>query len=308
MKVVKKLAIAIVGLFFVGVTSYAQEGTTPVTQYNEHSVSPIPKYEQLYKQRIWTRIDLEQKQNKGFFSKNSELSKILMDAVKNDLIQNIYFEDSLNRKMSKAEFILRLNKTEEIETQDAQPIYENDFPYFEGDIVEYQGTNYISMADDNLDILPDSNPDMWELWAGEKAEQYFPTDITWLEIMEDVIFDKRRSRQFHDVQSIKLIVPGKYSNDGANYVVAVFAYKDIVEFSRANPDIAIWYNQYNSAENRNIADAFLLRLFHGDLYKVENPDNLPIASIYEGSKKEGIMASKWLEMQMLEREHHLWSS
>ena len=306
MKVVNKLVLIIVGLFFVGASAFAQEGTAPVTQYNENSVDPIPKYEQLYKQRIWTRIDLEQRQNKGFFSKNSELSKILIDAVGNDLIQNIYYEDSLTRKMSKAEFITRLNKTEEILEQEAQPIYEIDYPYFEGDVVEFQSVNYISLGDDNLGIEP-GNPDYWEEWAGEQAEKYFPTDITWIEVMEDVIFDKRRSRQFRDIQSIKLIVPGKYSNDGANYFIAVFAYKDIVDFARANPDVAIWYNQYNSAENRNIADAFLLRLFHGDLYKVENPDNLPIATIYDGSKKEGIMASKWLEMEMLEREHNLWS-
>lgn len=304
--VVKKLVVVIVGLFFVG-SSYAQEGTKLVSQYNENSVGPIPKYEQLYKQRIWTRIDLEQKQNKGFFSKNSELSRILIDAVQNDLIQNIYWEDSLTRKLSKAEFLTRLNKNEVDTVKQDQPLYENDYPYFEGDIVEYQGRNYISRVDDNLDYAPSTNVDFWEPWAGEQAEQYFPTDITWLEIMEDVVFDKRRARQFHKIQSIKLIVPGKYSVDGANYYVGVFAYKDLVKFARENPDIAIWYNQYNSAENRNIADAFLLRLFHGDLYKVENPDNLPIASIYEGSKKEGVMAAQWLEMQMLEREHNLWS-
>ena len=313
MKTVKTNVIIFLGLFFVGGVAFAQEGTEinlaadPEAQFNENSVEPIPGYEQLYRQRVWTRIDLEQKHNKGFFAKNSELSKILIDAVKNDLIQNIYYEDSLTRKMSKDQFITRLNKTEEIEVIEAQPLYEYDYPYFEGDIVEFQGENYISVSDENLGINPGSDPNYWIPYAGEPAEQYFPTDITWIELMEDVIFDKRRSRQYRDIQSIKLIVPGKYSNDGANYPVAVFAYKDIERFARENPAMAIWYNQYNSAENRNIADAFLLRLFHGDLYKTENPDNLPIASIYDGSKKEGLMAKQWLEMKIMEREHNLWS-
>ena len=125
--------------------------------------------------------------------------------------------------------------------------------------------------------------------------------------MEDVIFDKRRARQFRDIQSVKLIVPGKYSNDGANYYVATFAYRDLEKFFREHPEKAIWYNQQNSAENRNLADAFLLRLFHGELYKVENPDNLPIASYYGGSAKQGLMASQWEEMKIMEREHNLWS-
>ena len=55
------LLAASVGL---AMSANAQEGMSQVSQYNENSVNPIPKYEQLYKQRVWTRVDLEQKQNK----------------------------------------------------------------------------------------------------------------------------------------------------------------------------------------------------------------------------------------------------
>jgi len=304
-------------LAVVGLTgsAMAQEGLSErevvVSQYNPNSVNPIPKYEHLYKQKIWTRVDLEQKLNKGFFAKNSEFSKIIIDAVLADQIQNVYWEDSLTKKMTKAEFAERLNKSE-VDNSDPEPepLYEVDYPYYEGDIVEYNGTNYIALkdlSDTEIGIAPSSDPGLWELYGGEVAEKYFPTDITLMEIMENIIFDKRRARQYRDIQSVKLIVPGKYSNDGANYYVATFAYKDLERFFREHPDKAIWYNQQNSAENRNLGDAFLLRLFHGELYKTENPDNLPIASLYGGSAKQGLMASQWEEMKILEREHNLWS-
>ncbi|MCB0506164.1 MAG: gliding motility protein GldN [Cyclobacteriaceae bacterium] len=302
------LLAASVGL---ALSASAQEGMSEISQYNENSVNPIPKYEQLYKQRVWTRVDLEQKQNKGFFAKNSEFAKIIIDAVQKDYIQNIYYEDSLTRKMTKADFMKRLNKTQIVNVEpEQQPLYEVDYPYFEGDIVEYNGKNYIcgkDLSDSEIGLVPTDATDIWKIYEGEKPEKYFPTDISIMEIMEDVIFDKRRARQFRDIQSVKLIVPGKYSNDGANYYVATFAYRDLEKFFREHPEKAIWYNQQNSAENRNLADAFLLRLFHGELYKVENPDNLPIASYYGGSAKQGLMASQWEEMKIMEREHNLWS-
>ncbi len=296
----------------LSVNAFAQEGiSSGGNQYNPNSVTPIPKYEQLYKQRVWTRVDLEQKLNKGFFAKNNEFTKIILEAVAADHIQNVYYEDSLTRKMTKAEFAERLNKTEvDNSAPEAQPLYEVDYPYFEGDIVEYNGEDYIckkDLNDNDIGIAPTSDPNLWGVYGGEVAEKYFATDIAIMEIMEDIIFDKRRARQFRDIQSVKLIVPGKYSNDGANYYIATFAYKDLERFFREHPEKAVWYNQQNSAENRNLGDAFLLRLFHGELYKIENPDNLPIASYYGGSTKQGLMASQWEEMKVLEREHNLWS-
>ncbi len=297
----------------LSVNVFAQEGLSSNSddQYNPNSVTPIPKYEQLYRQRVWSRVDLEQKLNKGFFARNNEFTKIILDAVKADHIQNIYYEDSLTRKMTKAEFILNLNKSEVDDSEpEEQQLYEVDYPYFEGDVVEYNGENYIckkDLNDSDIGIAPTSDPELWEVYGGEVAEVYFPQEISLIEIMEDIIFDKRRARQYRDIQSIKLIVPGKNTIDGTNDYIAVFAFNDLERFFREHPEKAIWYNQQNSAENRNLADAFLLRLFHGELYKIENPDNTPIASYYGGSAKQGLMASQWEEMKILEREHNLWS-
>jgi hypothetical protein len=316
-QLIRSLLILIL-IFGLGVTTQAQEGMQ-VSYQNENSVNAIPFYEQLYKQRIWTRVDLAQKQNQGFFSKNRELTKILIDAVVNDEIQTVYDAEAglfeLEKPMTKEEFMKRLLKSDvDDQVVELQPLYEIDFPYNTGEIVEDGGINYTSLQDNNLENSPASSPDWWEVWGGEESEPYMPSEITIIEVMEDVIFDKRRARQYNDIQSLRLIVSGEYTNDATNYYVATFAYRDLEKFFRAHPEKAIWYNQYNSAENRNLADAFLLRLFHGDLYKVNNPDDLTIQDIYgtnsktgEPSVKAGLIGAEYLRMKMLEREHNLWS-
>ncbi len=305
-------------VFGLAVTSLAQEGMQ-VSYQNENSVNAIPFYEQLYKQRTWTRVDLSQKQNKGFFSKNREFTKVLIEAVMNDEIQTVYDAEpglfELEKQMTKEEFTRRLMKSDpEDEVAELQQLYEFDFPWNTGEIVESGGVNYTSLQDNNLENDPAFSPEWWELWAGEVSEPYLPSEITVIEVMEDVIFDKRRARQYNDIQSIRLIVSGEYTNDATNYYVATFAYRDLEKFFREHPEKAIWYNQYNSAENRNLADAFLLRLFHGDLYKVNNPEDLTIQDIYgintetgEPSVKAGLIGAEYLRMKMLEREHNLWS-
>lgn len=314
MKLLNRTLLTLGFLSLVTVGAKAQEGTYA----NKYSVQAIPYYEQLYKQRTWTRVDLAQKQNKGFFSKNREFTKLLIDAVKNDEITTIYSAapgvPELDSLITKEMFLNNLFKTDpsQIVVQ-AQPLWEVDWPYISDETIEYNGKNYISLKDDNVGKNPETDTDFWAPWAGPKADAYFPTEITIIEVMEDVIFDKRRARQYNDIQSIKLIVSGDFSMDGANYPIATFAYKDLEEFFRKYPDQALWYNQYNSAENRNLADAFLLRLFHGELYKVDNPEDLTIMDIYgvnekgEPSTKAGLIGAETLRMKMLEREHNLWS-
>src|SRR5687768_11654970 len=70
-------------------------------QYNPNSLLPIPVYEQHYKVRVWRNMDLLEKQNKGFFAKNGELSKLIMDAVTSGELTDIYANDSLTTKIDK---------------------------------------------------------------------------------------------------------------------------------------------------------------------------------------------------------------
>ncbi len=290
------------GLLGLVVCGYSQEVEE---QYNPNSIHPIAKYEQHFKKRTWYRIDLKERQNKGFFAKNAEISKFIIEMVQSGAIRDdqIYNNDSLASTMSKDEFMTRLEMNEAVEYDP----YDPDAEYYEGDQVSFNGTVYTSRFDENIGRTPLDYPDDWEAdpQAG-KADLYLTSQISIMEIAEDQIFDKRRGRLYHDVQSIKLVVPGSETPTGVDNELAVFKFKDLERLFRENPEKAIWFNQFNSAQHKNFADAFLLRLFHGVLVKVENPDDLYIRDIYSKSLKEGVMASQWLELELMEKEHNLW--
>ena len=91
----------------VGFTSWAWAQETE-GQINPNSLIPIPRYEQLFKVRVWRNIDLREKQNKGYFARGNEITKLILDAVKSGELVDIYYKDSVNRKMPKDEFLSSL--------------------------------------------------------------------------------------------------------------------------------------------------------------------------------------------------------
>jgi gliding motility associated protien GldN len=291
-------------LIMVGSLVNAQTNVATVPQYNPNSVSAIPKYEQLYKVRVWKRVNLMEKQNQGFFAKNQELSKIIIEGVKSGEINHIYADDSLQAEITKDEFLARLRLYEDDQDSGADEWYDDEL-YYEGDEAAYNGLNYASLLDNNENNPPDQSPEYWQEVVAE-ADTYINRDVSLIEVVEDLIFDKRRSRLYHDLQSIKLYVPGDVAVEGLNKELGVFSYKELEDFFRRRPDICVWYNQHNSAENKNLADAFLLRTYRGNIFKVENPEDLPLSSIYL-KRREALFAAEWMEMEIMEKEHNLWS-
>ncbi|MEQ8244928.1 gliding motility protein GldN [Fulvivirga sp.] len=283
---------------FLSMPAWAQLGD--VEQYNPNSIDPIARYEHLFKRRVWRNIDLKEKQNKGFFARGGEITLFLLNAVKSGEISEIYVNDSLKTKMTKDDFMKSLVQLEGQEF----PAWENGATYYEGDRVSYNGMVYTAIFDE-VYSTPD-NPDDWEPNPGAGAAvNYLPRDISKMRIMEDVIFDRRRSRLYHQIQSIQLFIPGDKTADGVEKPLGVFKYKELYNVFKDHPESAIWINRYNSAENKNFADAFTLRLFRASLFKFENPDDDPIIDMYK-NRKEAVMASEWWEMQLMEKEHNLW--
>ena len=90
------------------------------------------------------------------------------------------------------------------------------------------------------------------------------------------MFDKQRSRQYRQVQSITVYLSADHPDNirGIDLEIASFDYNDLKEnLFKDNPD-AIWYNPSNEMEHLNLADAFELQLFHGSLIKVSNPHEI----------------------------------
>jgi gliding motility associated protien GldN len=283
-------------LAFISIGAWAQETDG---QFNPNSLLRIPKYEQLYKARVWRSIDLREKQNKGFFAKGNELSKLIVDAVKSGEIADVYEKDSLTNKLSKDVFMAGLVSQQGQTFSNWDPALDN----YSGDNVTYNGKNYTALAD-SKGKNPETSPDEWQVTNAGKASLYLAEQIYQLTLVEDVIFDKRRSRLYYDMIAVKL--EAFDDNTSTFKPIGWFKYMDIEKVFRNHPDEAIWFNRYNTAENKNYADAFLLRLFHGTIDKVENPDDNRIFDIYPNSRKEGVWATEWEEMKMMEREHNLW--
>lgn len=280
---------------------YAQ---VELPQYNPNSIDPIPRYEHLYKLRVWRKIDMKEKQNKGFFSNNGEISKLIIDAVRSGEIPAVYNSDSLTSVMTKEDFESKMVITQGETLQAWDPA----MTYYLSDAVSFNGKNYESAIDNNTGINPSTAPNgEWVLTQRGKPVTVLPRDIYMLTLMEDVIFDKRRSRLYYDIQAIKL--EAFDLNTGTFKSLGWFKYKDLEKVFRNNPAKAVWFNRQNTAENKNFADAFLLRLFKGTIDKIENPDDQTIEDVYRANGRpyyESVWAREWAEMMLMEKEHNLW--
>ena len=272
------------------------------SQVNPNSLLNIPRYEQLYKVKVWRTIDLREKQNKGFFAKGNEITKLIVNAVKSGEIADVFAFDSLTVKRSKEEFLKDL-----ISQQGATlDVWAPTTDYYVGDQKTYDGKNYEAIVD-NKGKNPSTSANEWQETSAGKATTYLPEEIYRCTLVEDVIFDKRRSRLYYDMLGMEFLAFDQ--NTGTFKSLGWFKYKDLEKLFRNHVKEAIWFNRYNTAENKNYADAFLLRLFHGTINKVENPDNDDIFSTMSQNGrpyKEAVWATEWEEMKMMEREHNLW--
>lgn len=294
----------LVGVLFIALPFLAV-GQPELPQYNPNSISPIPRYEQTYKLRVWRKIDLNEKQNKGFFARNGEITKLILDAIGSGEIANVYRDDSLKTTYDKAEYYsdkLVITKGEVLPAWDAASTY------YLGDPVSFNGVNYESNIDNNFGINPSTaTAGEWAVSQRGKAITVLPREVWSLTLMEDVIFDRRRSRLYYDIQAIELEAFDQ--NTGTFKSLGWIKYIDLEKLFRNHPAEAVWFNRQNTAENRNFADAFLLRLFRGVIHMIENPDNNTIQDVYTANGRpyyESVWAREWAEMMLMEKEHNLW--
>ncbi|MFZ2905225.1 MAG: gliding motility protein GldN [Cyclobacteriaceae bacterium] len=290
--------------FGLGLLPFVALAQPEEVQYNPNSLNPIARYEHLYKLRVWRQIDLREKQNKGFFARNGEITKLIIEAAKSGEIAEIYQSDSLTTKYTKEEFLNNLV----FQAGTSFEAWDPAGTYFIGDVRSFNGKNYECQMDNNVGINPSTAKDTeWIVSTQGKVVNFLPGQITRLNMVEDVIFDKRRSRLYYDIQCLELQVFD--DNRGTYRPLGFFKYKDLEKVFRNNPEKAVWFNRQNTAENKNYADAFLLRFFKGVIYKIENPDDDAIVDVYNNNGRpyyESVWAREWAEMMLMEKEHNLW--
>ncbi|MCS6821216.1 MAG: gliding motility protein GldN [Microscillaceae bacterium] len=153
-----------------------------------------------------------------------------------------------------------------------------------------------------------------------------PTQLFLLEMKEDLIFDRRRSRMYWDIQVITIVVPQGTNDDTQMGAVrlASFSFKELhayfTETYRESEkkgtieDVrAFWYNPENPRRHMSLADAFDLRLFSSRITKVSNPDDKSIQEIvtdeygtHPDVPKKVLYMSQKIEYDLMEYEHNLW--
>jgi gliding motility associated protien GldN len=250
---------------------------------NPNSVRPVHESDIFYKKSVVRALDLREKQNKSMFSRNQEITKILMEAVENGKLTP-YHNDSLSSVISIDQFRERMTIPSELVRID------------------------INNPADTLNAYIEHGPEWRKVVAiSQGVEYYFPKDLYQMEIKEDIIFNKETSRLTYDIHSITFFVPADHPSNvkGIQIPIASFRFKDLVNDTfRDNPH-AIWFNSQNDAQHKSLADAFELRLFSSYIIKVSNPDDAYLSDIYNDQQK-GMLGSQWAAQEILEFEHNLW--
>ena len=259
--------------------------------FNPNSLRPVHESDIMFRKRLTYRMDLRQKQNKPFFATQREITKLVIDAARVGIIRP-YKNDSLTTRMSQEEFL------ENLKMEDAG-----------GGLSEEELA--LGFGEDDLGGGGWGEDDAWgeggEDEAEESANEYMPNQIYILEFVEDLIFDRKRSRLIHDIQSITLKLPAEYNAAGFEIPIATFSYKELVQnLFRDNPE-AIWYNAANNKYHLNLEHAFDLRLFAAKIVKFDNPDDNYIIDIY-GGERAGLIAQLKYQYSLVEYENNLWEN
>lgn len=300
--------ILLVGICLMSFGAWAQETSL---NPNPNSAHPIDEADIQYRAQIWRRMDLNEKINQPFFAENNQISKFLIDGVKAGLLTP-YSNDSLNTKLSLEQFLDRLKLKGKLENGgltaeeiaagfggDAKPAAA---PATGGGSDDGWGTKKAETSNAEKPAADDF--DKGPIVAG--VEYYIPKQLSILEIKEDAIIDRKRSRLYFDIQAITLKIPASQSDAGLEDIVASFRFKDVYKFFKSNPN-CIWFNSTNEMQHRNMADAFDLRFFSARIIKKGNAANKDIFDQF-GDGKEALKKSQKLEQQLQDKEAEMWEN
>ncbi len=260
-------------------SAFAQFGPSG---YNPNSVRPILESDVMFRTTVWRKINLLEKQNTPFFSQDNEISRVIIEGVKEKKLQPYRYDGGprmtgVSTPMPGEDFLKELR-------------------YFDANI------------GDTFDVKP--------------------TQLSALEIKEDLIFDRRRSRIYWDIQYVSLVIPQGTGNADkfkmGDILVCNFKFKDLYAYFKETyeksqeggtvEDVrAHWYNPENPRRHMSLADAFELRMFASRIIKVANPKDEDIVTIISNEyvsdprmPQKVLEMSQKIEYDLMEFEHNVW--
>ena len=262
---------------------HAQRVEPPVAaaEIIKPEVDPIHIF---WKKTLFRRLNLTQRQNEPFNSKNSELSALMIQGAKDGLLQP-YMSDSCLRPMPDDEFISAL----QYEIQGGG----DDFGF---------GGGFGDEAEEETE------------GDGKNYGDIDPTEFNKIYIREDLIFDRMRSRTYYYIRSLTIGIPANPNYEiQFEKKVASFRYDDVVKLFRGPyKDKAYWFNEQNPGAHVNLADALELRLFNAPIIGVSNSQNLDIRQMYADQiaqdPMKALVLQQQAEMELMEFESNLWEN
>jgi gliding motility associated protien GldN len=223
----KKNILIAFGALSMSSFGYAQDG------YNPLSVRPVHTSDVMYQKTVTRALDLREKQNEPLFARNREITALIINGVENGVVE-AYTNDSLNTKLSLIDFHKKM-----------------------------QSPALSALSTDTVDLFLEYGENWRVVVDMLKQEKYMARDFYQMEIKENIMFDKQQSKWIYDIQTITMYIPADHplNTRGIQIAIASFSYKELAQnLFKDNPK-AIWYNVENDHENKNLADAFDLRLF-----------------------------------------------
>ncbi|MCU0438628.1 MAG: gliding motility protein GldN [Raineya sp.] len=241
--------------------------------YNPNAVRPVLEDDIMFRKTVVRRINLKEKQNKPFLAVGYEFPARLIQAARDGKVAAYDITTSMTD--------LFLNKKDLVK-----------------DTAWDKGFETVKLIDPNGQPYDQITPVLLK-----------PDDIYVMELLEEVIFDKRRSRMYMNIIAINLIAPG-FGEGGGDKEVASFKFKEVDRYFRqlyveSNQKEALWYNPNNNRRHMCVMDAFELRVFSSRILKVSNPDDKYLNQIYTDQIEELYKAQE-AEMELMEFEHNLW--
>ncbi len=312
----------------------AQEQAT--TANSSGSLRPIPQSDQMFRKTIWRTVDLREKQNRPMFSEGKEISRIIIEAVKrgelqaykNDSVASTYTPQEMRSKTSYEEEVIDVpggsddwgsaggskpaSATPKPASNDGWNIAATTPPAGPPRTVRRakKDSRGRVMKDRRgqtiFETVTVAAPAPVAAAPAANLQPYRYKDLYQMDIMENLIFDKKRSRMYNEIQTVTLFVPAAKNPKNTDLPIGTFKYSDLVKVFRNNPQTAIWFNAQNDAQHKNLADAFELGLFSSYITKVSNVSDSRLDDVY-GSQKQGILAAQQTAADLIEYEYSLWS-
>jgi gliding motility associated protien GldN len=313
-----KQVLLICLVLLLGIATHAQRSNMSSVDYNKDLVNPIMEDDVMFRKYVTRRINFKEKQNKGFANAYSHFSRELQNALKDpnsgiipysagSIIENGEFKKDATAAFSQAAIDFVKKAAEQAASTPADAFDEKGnikggipIPYGSWNTtnqLESEALNYLR----TLGCDDKGNSQVTTRTEQEAEDAY-------LHMVEEVVFDKRRSRMYINIIAFQLVSScegGSLPQPGP-----FIKYQQVDKYFRklyydSKETKGMWFNEQNVRRKMCVMDAFELRLFSSRIIKISNAEDKKLEEIYT-NKMEELYKSQEAEMELMEFEHNLW--